>query len=201
LGVDQSQVFVDAAAKLAAAEGVSADALRFAVADARTLQADVGSRDFDGVVMHTLISHVDDPLYVLKAAREVAKPGAALVIVDGDYPGLSYHSPTRLQLSESVSKALVKATFAAPSVIRDLPALLSQSGWAVESASGKCVSEIGGEFSYWKTFAEAYMPRVIGSGLMPEADVKDWWAEQLQLAEKRQFFAACTYYTLVAKAV
>ena len=33
--------------------------------------------------MHTLISHVDDPLEVLRAARSVVQPGASLVVVDG----------------------------------------------------------------------------------------------------------------------
>lgn len=201
LCVDQNKSFLEAGEKFAAAERVPKEVLSFAVADARTLRNDVGRRDFDGVIMHTLISHVDDPLLILMAAREVAKPGALLAIVDGDYPGLVFHSHSKPQLSETMSKALVTATFCSPSVVRDLPSLFAKSGWALESASGKTVSEIGKDFSYWKTFAEAYMPRVVGSGMVPQAQVDEWWAEQRELAKQGQFFASCTYYTLLARAV
>eukprot|EP00930_Biecheleria_cincta_P010282 TRINITY_DN11229_c0_g1_i2.p1 TRINITY_DN11229_c0_g1~~TRINITY_DN11229_c0_g1_i2.p1 ORF type:complete len:310 (-),score=56.22 TRINITY_DN11229_c0_g1_i2:27-926(-) len=201
VGTDQSSVFIETARKLAIGEGVSGEKLKFLVADARSLKWDVKQNDFDCLIMHTLISHVDDPLSVLKAAREVACEGASLIIVDGDYAGLSYHSSASAALSQTVSAALVTATFASPSVVRDLPSLLSASGWELESAKGTCVSEMGKEFSYWKTFAEAYMPRVIGSGLVDKDKVMAWWDEQRRLAEDGRFFAACTYYKVIAKAV
>jgi hypothetical protein len=61
----------------------------------------------------------------------------------GDYTGLTYHSRAQPERSRAVSAALVEATFAAPRVMRDLPALLSDSGWQLQSARGKCVSEVG----------------------------------------------------------
>lgn len=114
--------------------------------------------------------------------------------------GLSYHSSVKPELAKSVSEALVTATFAQPGVIRELPALLVEAGWELRHAKGKCVSEIGGEFSYWKTFAEAYMPRVVGSGLMGKSAVDEFWEDQLAQVYRQQFFASCTYYTFFAEA-
>lgn len=198
LGSDQSPTFIAAARKLASAEGFTAEQLEFKVADARCLKADVDADDFDGLIMHTLISHVDDPFAVLKAAREVARDGAYLVIVDGDYAGLSYHSIADVELSRLVSEALVTATFAQPGVVRDLPTLLSESGWGLESAHGTCVSEVGRQFSFWKTFAEAYMPRVVGSGLVEDARVAAWWNEQEGLAQTGRCWSPCTGWPALA---
>jgi 2-polyprenyl-3-methyl-5-hydroxy-6-metoxy-1,4-benzoquinol methylase len=201
LGIDQSPVFIEAAKKFSAQEGYSPGHVDFKVCDARTLsRADLGDFVPDAIIMHTLISHVDDPGQALRTARALAPPGALLVLVDGDYLGLHYHSNDNPELSETMSRALVEATFASPGVVRALPKLLTTSGWRLESASGKCVSEFGGEFSYWKSFAEAYMPRVKGSGRVAPELVDSWWADQKNLAQEEQFLAACTYYTLFAKA-
>ncbi|KAK3239434.1 hypothetical protein CYMTET_50643 [Cymbomonas tetramitiformis] len=199
LGLDQSEQFIQAARDYAS----HLPNVNFSVVDARNLKTGVKSfgSDFDCLLMHTLISHVEDPLAVLREAREVVEQGADLIIVEGDYTGLSYHSATKPGLSESLSRALVTATFAQPGVVRDLPALLRQSGWSLNRASGKCVSEIGDEFSYWKSFAQAYMPRVSGSGMISQEQVDEWWADQLEHVKQKQFFASCTYYTYFATAV
>eukprot|EP00931_Biecheleriopsis_adriatica_P067503 TRINITY_DN41630_c0_g1_i1.p1 TRINITY_DN41630_c0_g1~~TRINITY_DN41630_c0_g1_i1.p1 ORF type:complete len:332 (+),score=42.01 TRINITY_DN41630_c0_g1_i1:52-996(+) len=200
LGADQSPTFVRAAEKFAAAEGLDASRIQFCVADARRLRADLQHHDFDCVIMHTLISHVDDPAAILRQARQVATPGATLIIVDGDYTGLSYHSAALPELSEVVSKSLVRATFASPCVVRDVPRFLQETGWTLKTANGKCVTEMGTEFSYWKSFAEAYMPRVIGSGLVEASLVDRWWQDQLSQARRKAFFATCSYYTLMGAA-
>merc|ERR1719498_2084352 len=150
--------------------------------------------------MHTLISHVPDPAEALRTARHLVPPGAMLVIVDGDYPGLHYQSAENPRVSETMSKALVEATFASPGVVRALPKLLAQTGWRLEKAVGTCVAEFGKDFSYWKSFAEAYMPRVKGSGRVEPEIVDEWWADQRRLADEHQFLAACTYYPIFAVA-
>merc|ERR1711860_327064 len=98
---------------------------------------------YDCIIMHTLISHVDNPALILQEARSLARDGATLIIVDGDYAGLSYHSADNAGRAGEASRALVTATFAQPGVVRDLPTLLKASGWRLESAKGKVVSEVG----------------------------------------------------------
>ena len=215
LGVDQSPFFVAEAQRLAAEEGVDHAHVRFAVADARTLAQDLllataegGEASdgapvlFDAVVLHTLISHVDDPAHVLSAVRSVARPGAQLFIVDGDYPSLTYGPgvPQTGVATGEMEAALVQATFACPDVVRRLPALLAESGWGDVTAGGTCVAEVGAHFSYWRSFAEAYMPRVKKAGLVEEGAVDAWWSHQKDAAGKGRVFAACTYYTFNATA-
>lgn len=200
VGIDQSPVFIGAAKEFAEQEGHQD--LDFKVCDARTLCREDLPEDFepDAIIMHTLISHVDDPVQTLCQVRNLCNPGTLLVLVDGDYFGLNYHSDQNPKLAETMSRALVEATFASPQIVRQLPKVLGKTGWDIESASGKCVSEFGSQFSYWKSFAEAYMPRVKGSGLVEPDLVDEWWADQKALAERNQFFAACTYYTIFARA-
>ena len=62
-GVDFSPYLITAAAQLAAEQGLD-DRIDFGVGDTRTL--DFPSDQFDAVIAHTLMSHVDDPLVVLK---------------------------------------------------------------------------------------------------------------------------------------
>lgn len=203
LGIDQSEVFINAAKDFAEQEGYQVPAeMDFKVCDARTLCREDLPEGFepDAIILHTLISHVADPMQTLCQIRNLCNPNTLLVLVDGDYFGLNYHSDQNSPLAERMSRALVEATFASPQVVRQLPKLLGKTGWDIESASGKCVSEFGSQFSYWKSFAEAYMPRVKGSGLVEPELVDEWWAEQKALAERDQFFAACTYYTVFARA-
>jgi len=100
-----------------------------------------------------------------------------------------------------MGSALVQATFACPDVARQLPALLAESGWGEVDAQGTCVSEVGSHFSYWKSFAEAYMPRVKEAGLLTEQRVDAWWAAKLEEAAQGRLFAACSYYTFRARAL
>lgn len=198
LGVDQSPFLIDAARQLTEAEGL---VCAYAVADARALICRPPTELFDCIIMHTLISHVDDPLSVLRSARNVAAPGATMFIVDGDYASLSYHHPDT-KLGQAVDASLVQGTFKSARVMRELPGLLQASGWGGQpiKTEGKCVSEVGSEFSYWKSFAEAYKARASRQGLVDEHDIERWWTYQKDAAEKGCFFAACTYYTVTATA-
>ena len=63
------------------------------------------------------------------------------------------------------------------------------------------MSEVGSEASYWCSFAEAYMPRVVQAGLLSESEVGRWWAAQQEALRGGRCFAAANYYTMIARAV
>jgi ubiquinone/menaquinone biosynthesis C-methylase UbiE len=71
-GIDVSPYLTAAAKRLAEEEGL-AGAVDFRTGDSQSL--DLPDASFDAVIAHTLVSHVPDPLTVLREIARVVKPG------------------------------------------------------------------------------------------------------------------------------
>ena len=196
-GMDQSACFVDAARRLATEEGLPAERLSFTEADAHHLP----SGKYDAVVLNTLISHVTDPTAVLAQAAAVAAPGAVLIVMDGDYGSLTYANPKDAALGREMDRSFVTAVYAQPDAMRELAERLPAAGWRLECVKSQCLSEVGGhaEASFWVSYAKAYMPRVVQAGYVSQKRVDSWWSSQQQALAEGHFFAACVYYTFIAK--
>eukprot|EP00732_Lithocolla_globosa_P000436 Lithocolla_globosa_v1_NODE_133_length_5886_cov_43.511748.p2 type:complete len:290 gc:universal NODE_133_length_5886_cov_43.511748:3981-3112(-) len=199
-GVDQCVPFLEKAKSLS----LSLNNLRFVCANATTLledlrQGGVENIHFDAIILHTLISHVTEPERVLTSCRDIASMSCKLIVTDGDYSCLSYHHPSDPKLATKMSAGLVQATFAQPTIMRDIFSLLPSAGWKSVSVSGQCVVEAGQTASYWLSFARAYLPRVKASGLATEEEAEQWWKAQQQAVQDGTFFACCNYLTLVAQ--
>ncbi len=193
LGVDQCRHFIDAARSFAHGEHVDSR-VAFQVGDAHSL--DLPAAAFDVVIAHTLISHVTAPLAVLGEMARMVRPGGTIVVFDGDYASLTYACPDH-DFGRLMDEALANATFNNPRIMRDLPRLLPELGLKLADAWGDAVVEIGNA-SYFKSFAETYVPYVKKAGLLPERAVDVWHKEQHQAMENGTFFAACNYYTYMA---
>lgn len=196
IGVDQCRPFLDIANTLASAEGVD-DRVVFQTGDAHKL--DFRSGSFDIAIAHTLISHVTAPIVVMSEMARLVRPGGIVVIFDGDYASLTYayrdHS-----FGQRMDMALANSTFNNPRIMRDLPRLLPDVGLELDAAWGDAVVEIG-QSVYFKSFAETYVPYVKKSGMLPEQSIEAWHMEQRQAMENGTFFAACNYYTYLARRV
>lgn len=193
IGVDQCQSFIDSANVFAQAEG-GGDRLDFRMGDAHKL--DFPPATFDVVIAHTLISHVTEPMAVLGEMARLVRPGGTVVVFDGDYASLTYAYRDH-GFGQRMDVALANSTFNNPRIMRDLPRLLPGLGLKLEEAWGKAVVEIG-RASYFKSFAETYVPYVKKSGMLPEQSIEAWYKEQRQAMENGTFFAACNYYTYLA---
>jgi SAM-dependent methyltransferase len=193
-GVDQSLTFIEAARRFAQDENLS-DRVDFRVGDAHRL--DFSPATFDAVIAHTLISHVTEPITVLREMVRVVRPGGTVAIFDGDYASLTYAFPDH-DIGHQMDVALVNATFTNPLVMRDLPRLLPEVGLKMTAAWGDAVVEIGNG-SYFKSFAETYAPSVIRAGLLPAETVEAWLIAQRHSMENGTFFASCNYYTYLAR--
>jgi len=200
--VDQSADFLRHAQHFSQEEGNDPGRLQFMQVDGHNLSTQLCADQFDAVLMHTLISHVHEPLAVLKAARDVARQGALLIITDGDYGSLTYAHDCDPDMGRQIDAALKDSVFAQPNIMRQLPALLKNAtGWELEEISTHCISEVGASPSYWVSFAECYLPRLKESGLIEAHTVDRWWdSQQLAIAEGT-FFAHCVYYTYFCRAV
>ncbi len=193
-GVDQCPTFIETASRFAQREGVG-DRLDFRVGDAHRLDFPAGT--FDVVIAHTLISHVTAPLAVLGEMARVVRPGGTVVVFDGDYASLTYAFADHV-FGQQMDTALANATFNNPLIMRDLPRLLREHGLELAEAWGDAVAEIGSG-SYFRSFAETYVPYVKRAEMLPEAVVDEWLRVQRQAMEDGTFFAACNYYTYLAR--
>jgi ubiquinone/menaquinone biosynthesis C-methylase UbiE len=77
VGVDHSPALIDIARRLTADERLDND-VTYQAGDAHRLPYPDGELFI--VTLHTLISHVDDPLQVLREARRVVRPGGTVAI-------------------------------------------------------------------------------------------------------------------------
>ena len=120
-----------------------------------------------------------------------------MAIFDGDYASLTYAHPD-VDLGQRMDSALSIASFNNPRIMRELATLLPLHGLELMDAWGDAVAEIG-RGSFFKSFAETYVPYVLAAGMVPAAEATEWHAAQQRRMEQGTFFASCTYYTFIAR--
>jgi SAM-dependent methyltransferase len=194
VGVDHSTALIDAARRLTDDEGLS-DHVVYQTGDAHDLRFTEG--EFDVVTLHTLISHVDDPVQVLGEARRVVRPGGTIAVFDGDYASLTFGYPDHA-VAVTIEEKLKQVLVANPRVMRDMPRLLRDAGLELAHAGGALYADIG-TGSFWANAAEAYGAVLARTDLLPQSLVDDWRAFQKQSVHDNTFFGASNYYTFLAR--
>ena len=156
IGVDLSPALAEAARRLAREEGL-ADRVEFRAGDTRSLDLPDGS--FDVVIAHTLVSHVDNPLAVIKEAARVVKPGGMVGIFDGDYASLtfSHEDPAKGQVYD---QALINAVVTSPRVMRQMPRLLREAGLELVVSLPYVLAEIG-KADFWVSAIESLIRKLL----------------------------------------
>jgi ubiquinone/menaquinone biosynthesis C-methylase UbiE len=193
-GVDLSPYLVAAAKRLAGEEGL-AECMEFQAGDVHSLDFVDGT--FDALVAHTLLSHVEDPLSVLKEAARVVKPGGIMGIFDGDYASLTFGHADPLKAKRN-DEALIGALVTNPWVMRQLPRLLSAAGLELVTSFSYVLSEIG-KANFWASAIEAYRKLVAKAGAMTEDDANAWAAALRSDSDAGVFFGSSNYYAYVAR--
>jgi ubiquinone/menaquinone biosynthesis C-methylase UbiE len=194
IGIDHSPALIDAARRLTTDEGLSGN-VTYQVGDAH--HTTYGDAEFDIITLHTLISHVEDPLQVLREARRLVRPGGTVAVFDGDYASLTFAYPDHA-LAKTIEEKLIQLIVANPRIMRDLPRLLHETGLELIEAEGTLYANIGSS-RFWVGAAESYGVLLGRSGLLPQALVDDWRAFQVQSVTDNTFFAASNYYTYLTR--
>jgi SAM-dependent methyltransferase len=194
IGIEPSPGLLDAARRLAKQEGVD-HLIEFRLGDGQAL--DVANAQFQTVIAHTVVSHVQDPFAVIKEAARVVKPGGMVAIFDGDYASWT-HGCSDPELGQAMEAGIIAAVVGNPRVMRDMPRLLREAGLELVEAMPHVYAEVGSG-SFFLGAAEAYGPLVAQAGLVPEARVQTWLEEQRQSAQDGTFFGASNYYTYLAR--
>ena len=99
--------------------------VEFRSGDTRELDSPDG--EFDSVVAHTLVSHVQVALTVLNEATRVNKLGGLIAIFDGDYASMTFALDDPVD-SKRYDEALIRAIVTSPRVMRQMPRLMQQAG-------------------------------------------------------------------------
>ena len=193
-GVDLSSHLVAAAQRLAREEGV-AERTEFQTGDVCSL--DFADGTFDAVVAHTLLSHVEDPLTVLKEAARVLKHGGILGIFDGDYASLTFDHADPAK-GKAYDEALVSALVTNPRVMRQMPRLFREAELELVKSFPYVLSEVG-TANFWSSAIEAYRRLIPKSGVMKEEEADAWAASLRSDSEAGIFFGSSNYYAYVAR--
>jgi SAM-dependent methyltransferase len=194
VGVDQSPVLIESAQRLAMEEGIG-DRLDFRVGDAHHLE--LADAEFDAAIAHTLVSHVTEPVLVLREAARVVRPGGWVVVFDGDYASWTFGC-SDAALGKAMDEAIMAVVVSKPRVMRDMPRLLRQVGLQRVESLPFVYVDIG-RGSFFPSAAETLAPLVARSGRLPQSDVERWLADQRQALQEETFFAACNFYAYLAR--
>ena len=194
LGVDLSPALAETAARLAAGEGL-ATRVEFRTGDSRKL--DLPDDGFDAVVAHTLLSHIDDPLAVLRQAARVVRPGGMVGVFDGDYASMTF-GHTDAAKGKAYDDAIISGVVTSPRVMRDMPRLLQAAGLQLIASFPYILAEVG-KADFWAPAIESFRRLVPKSGVITEEEANAW-AEGLRAdSAAGVFFGASNYYGYVAR--
>jgi SAM-dependent methyltransferase len=193
IGIDQSPALIEVAQRLADDEGVG-DSTEFRVGDVHAL--DVADASVDAVVAHTTMSHLTDPLAVLKEAARVLRVGGAFAAFDGDYASWTFGYGDHA-IAKQMEDALLAAVVSKPRVMRDMPRLLRDAGLRLVDVEAHVYADVG-RSTFFLGAAESYAPLVVRYGLMPAEQVDAWLAELRRASQDGVFFAACNYLAYIA---
>jgi ubiquinone/menaquinone biosynthesis C-methylase UbiE len=193
-GIDLSPYLVGAAMRLVEEEGLGRR-VEFHSGDTRDL--DIPDGTFDAVVAHTLVSHVEEPLTVLKEAARVVKPGEQIAVFDGDYASMTFALDDP-QESKRYDEALINAVVTSPRIMRQMPRLIQQAGLEMVRTFPYIMAEVG-EGDFWLSGIDSFEKLAPKSGAMTEAEATGWANALHKASDDSVFFGASNYYTYIAR--
>lgn len=152
---------------------------------------------FDAVVMHTLLSHVPQPVRMLEETKRVLKPDGRLIVFDADHAGTTYGLPDYMA-GRRIDHLLTSAIATHPDICRQLPRLLKAAGFELVSHDSDTISECGrGDF--WLSSVQGFARLIPTIGALSPAEADAWVSQMLASHEDGTFFAAGTFYTFFAR--
>ena len=193
VGIDYSDKLIEAANRLSKEEGI-ASRIEFRVGDSTSL--DEEDEVYDVVILHTLVSHVPDPMATISEAGRVAKLGGTIVIFDGDYASVTFATGDHKEDSEMV-QAMLSAVVANPYVMRELPSIIREVGLEITGFIPNILAEAGAG-AFFSGFAEAYAPMAVKAGVISQERSEDWLNIYRNAVSNDSAFASCNYFTYLA---
>lgn len=192
-GIDVSPYLIATATRLAEEEGL-ASAIEFRTGDSQHL--DLPDASFDAAIAHTLVSHVEDPLAVLREFARLVKPGGTVGIFDGDYASMTFGSDDPAQ-GRADDETIIDAIVTNPRVMRQMPLLLREAGLELTASFSYVLAEIG-KADFWAPAIQSFLRLLPKAGAMTESDARAWADAMVERSARGVFFGASNYYSYVA---
>jgi 2-polyprenyl-3-methyl-5-hydroxy-6-metoxy-1,4-benzoquinol methylase len=191
---DLSPYLIKAARRLAETEGVTGR-IAFEVASAASLHAENGS--YDIIIAHTLLSHAANPVAILAECGRVLRPGGQLLIFDRDFAS-SALSLEREVAAKIDAEDIARAFAAQPDIIRQLPGLLVDAGFAISSHRSYVVADVG-RADFFAEQLTSWRRLLPVSGVISRDDA-DLLMDSLEAASAAgTLFWANNFYTFIAR--
>lgn len=188
-GSDLSASLIESAKRLTDEAGMTG--IEYIQADGQGSTAHDG--EFDLVLGHTVISHVEDPEAFLREAMRLARPGGRVVIHDGDYASMTFDTGAP-QYDKVLPAKYFDAIVANPFVMREMPRRLHDLGVKSSRALAAVVLETGtGE--YFPGIIRNYAPITVAAGKVSDDDANGWKSSLDRSLEAGTFFGSCNFIT------
>lgn len=190
VGVDVAPSLLARARELAA----ELPNVTFVEGDARSLP--IEDSFSDGVVFDSTLSHVSGTELVVAEAVRVLRPGGTLAVFDGDYAtttvALSDHDPL-----QACVDAMMRASVTERRVMRRLPALVAEAGFAdIETRCHGYVDTAGGP--YMLSIIDRGTDVLVASGELDAEGAEALKNEARRRASAGAFFGHIAYAELTA---
>ena len=194
VGIDRSPDLIETARRQAAAEGL-ADRIDFRVGDATALGDLKGQ--FDAAIAHTLVSHVDDPLAVVREIAACVRPGGLIAVFDGDFASWTFGGANPAAGRE-LAEAAIAAIVTSPSVMREFPRIAREAGLQLVAAKPYVLSEVG-KASFFEASMASYPTLLPLAGRIDVATVERLIEVQRRNSAEGTFFGALNFYAYLLK--
>jgi 2-polyprenyl-3-methyl-5-hydroxy-6-metoxy-1,4-benzoquinol methylase len=194
IATDMSPYLIEAARGHAVMEGVDAR-ITFEVGSATNLRAEAGACDL--VIAHTLLSHASDPVAILAECARALRPRGQLLIFDRDFgsSALSLDETTAAKIDVA---DIARAFAAQPFIMRQLPRLLAEAGFVIESHRPYVIADIG-QAEFFAENLSTWRRLLPVSGVVSKGDA-DVLMNGLEAASTAGIlFWANNFYTYIAR--
>ena len=191
---DVSPHLIDAARRYAQMEGVEGR-IAFEISSAADLHAGNGTHDL--IIAHTLLSHAADPVAILAECARVLHSRGQLLIFDRDFASSALSLKSEIAAKIDIED-IARAFAAQPCIIRQLPGLLSDAGFAIESHRAYVIADVG-RAEFFSENLTTWRRLLPFSGVIGKGDA-DLLMNDLEAASAGgTLFWANNFYTFVAR--
>jgi ubiquinone/menaquinone biosynthesis C-methylase UbiE len=148
---------------------------------------------FDAASASQLLCFVPDVNRALSELFRVLKPGGRLIILDTDWESLVWNSGDRAVMARAV--ALLTSAYADSHLPRSLSRRLTKAGFEITDRRTRSIVDWEARPDSFSQGLAAFLePSMAGFDGFSRQDLKDWLADQRNLAEGGEYFFSLNRY-------